>query len=167
MPSLTRKFVKGRPYYYVRHCQRVDGQPKIVKTTYLGSLENILQSLDSAHTPPSPQTAEVLAFGDVAALYGQALELDLVRLVDTQLPKRDQGLSVGQYLLLAAINRAAAPTSKAQLAHWYRQSLLPRLLPASSAQLSSQAFWNHMDRIEQKDIQAIEAQLSPALDPAL
>ncbi len=84
MPSLTRKFVKGRPYYYVRHCQRVDGQPKIVKTTYLGSLDQILQSLHSAHTPPPPQTAEVLAFGDVAALYEQALELDLVRLVDAQ-----------------------------------------------------------------------------------
>ena len=42
MASLTRKMVKGRPYYYVRHCQRVDGQPKIVKTTYLGSLETIL-----------------------------------------------------------------------------------------------------------------------------
>jgi transposase len=163
MPSLTRKLVKGRPYYYVRHCQRVDGQPKIVKTTYLGSLENILQSLESAHTPPSPQTAEVLAFGDVAALYDQALELDLVRLVDTQLPKREQGLSVGQYLLLAALNRAAAPTSKAQLAHWYRQSILTRLLPASPAQLSSQAFWNHMDRVEEKDIQAIEEQLSQRL----
>ncbi len=163
MPSLTRKIVKGRPYYYVRHCQRVDGQPKIVKTTYLGSLDNILQSLESAHTPPAPQTAEVLGFGAVAALYDQALELDLVGLVDAQLPKRDQGLSVGQYLLLAAINRAAGPTSKAQLAHWYRQSILTRLLPASPAQLSSQAFWNHMDRVEQKDIQAIEKQLSQRL----
>jgi transposase len=163
MPSLTRKIVKGRPYYYVRHCQRVDGQPKIVKTTYLGSLDNILQSLESAHTPPAPQTAEVLGFGAVAALYDQALELDLVGLVDAQLPKRDQGLSVGQYLLLAALNRAAGPTSKAQLAHWYRQSILTRLLPASPAQLSSQAFWNHMDRVEQKDIQAIEKQLSQRL----
>src|SRR6266540_2517430 len=163
MPSLTRKIVKGRPYYYVRHCQRVDGQPKIVKTTYLGSLDNILQSLESAHTPPAPQTAEVLGFGAVAALYDQALELDLVGLVDAQLPKRDQGLSVGQYLLLAAINRAAGPTSKAQLAHWYRQSILTRLLPASPAQLSSQAFWNHMDRVEEKDIQAIEEQLSQRL----
>jgi len=113
MPSLTRKIIKGRPYYYVRHCQRVDGQPKIVKTTYLGSLDNILQALDSAQTPPPPQTAEVLAFGDIAALYDQALELDLVRLVDAQLPKRDQGLSVGEYMVLAVINRAAAPTSKA------------------------------------------------------
>lgn len=163
MPSLTRKIVKGRPYYYVRHCQRVDGRPKIVKTTYLGSLDNILQALESAQTPPAPQTAEVLAFGAVAALYDQAIELDLVRLVDAQIPKRDQGLSVGQYLLLAALNRAAGPTSKSQLAHWYRQSILTRLLPASPAQLSSQAFWNHMDRVEQKDIPAIEKQLSQRL----
>jgi len=163
MPSLTRKLIKGRPYYYVRHCQRVDGQPKIVKTTYLGSLDHILQALDSAQTPPPPQTAEVLAFGDIAALYDQALELDLVRLVDAQLPKRQQGLSVGEYLLLAAINRAASPTSKAQLAPWYRQSILSRLLPASPAQLSSQAFWNHMDRIQEKDIQAIEEKLTQRL----
>jgi len=163
MPSLTRKLIKGRPYYYVRHCQRVDGQPKIVKTTYLGSLDHILEALDSAQTPPPPQTAEVLAFGDIAALYDQALELDLVRLVDAQLPKRQQGLSVGEYLLLAAINRAASPTSKAQLAPWYRQSILSRLLPASPAQLSSQAFWNHMDRIQEKDIQAIEEKLTQRL----
>jgi transposase len=163
MPSLTRKIVKGRPYYYVRHCQRVDGQPKIVKTTYLGSLDHILQALASAQTPPPPQTAEVLAFGDIAALYAQATELDLVALIDAQLPKRHQGLSVGQYLLLAAINRAAAPTSKAQLDHWYRQSILTRLLPARPAQLSSQAFWNHMNRVEEKDIQAIEQQLSQRL----
>jgi transposase len=163
MPSLTRKFIKGRPYYYLRHCQRVDGQPKIVKTTYLGSVDHILQALDSAQTPPTPQTAEVLAFGDVAALYDLASQLDLVRLVDAQLPKREQGLSVGQYLLLAAINRAAGPTSKAQLAHWYRQSILTRLLPASADQLSSQSFWNHMDRIEEKDIAAIEEKLTQRL----
>jgi len=66
-------------------------------------------------------------------------------------------------LLLAAINRAACPTSKAQLAHWYRQSLLTRLLPASPTQLSSQAFWNHMDRIEKKTFKPIEEQLSQRL----
>jgi transposase len=163
MASLTRKIIKGRPYYYVRHCQRVDGQPKIIKTTYLGSLDNILSALESAQTPPAPRTAEILAFGEIAALYDQAVELELVALIDAQLPKREQGLSVGQYLLLAAINRAAAPTSKAQLAHWYRQSILTRLLPASPAQLSSQAFWNHMDRIEEKDIQAIEEKLTQRL----
>ena len=163
MPSLTRKLVKGRPYYYVRHCQRIDGRPKIVKTTYLGSLERLLQSVAQSQTPPAPQTAEVLAFGEIAALYDQAAQLRLVQLIDAQLPKRHQSLSVGQYLLLAALNRAAAPTSKAQLARWHRQSILTRLLPATADQLSSQAFWNHMDRISEADILAIEQQLSARL----
>jgi len=163
MPSLTRKFIKGRPYYYVRHCQRIDGKPKIIKTTYLGPLDRILQAVEAAQIPQAPQQAEILNFGDVAALYDQADQLRLAELIDAQLPKRDQGLSIGQYLVLAALNRAASPTSKAQLAHWYRQSILPRLLPASSAQLSSQAFWNHMDRVEEEDILAIETQLSKRL----
>src|SRR6266567_1950585 len=163
MPSLTRKFIKGRPYYYVRHCQRIDGKPKIVKTTYLGPLDRILQAVEGAQIPQAPQQAEILNFGDVAALYDQADQLRLAELIDAQLPKRDQGLSIGQYLVLAALNRAASPTSKAQLARWYRQSILPRLLPASSAQLSSQAFWNHMDRVKEEDILAIETQLSKRL----
>src|SRR6266568_64808 len=163
MPSLTRKLIKGRSYYYVRHCQRIDGKPKIVKTTYLGPLDRILQAVEGGQIPQAPQQAEILNFGDVAALYDQADQLRLAELIDAQLPKRDQGLSIGQYLVLAALNRAASPTSKAQLAHWYRQSILPRLLPASSAQLSSQAFWNHMDRVEEEDILAIETQLSKRL----
>jgi len=163
MPSLTRKLIKGRPYYYVRHCQRVNGRPKIVKTTYLGSLENILQGLAGTATPPAPQQAEVLAFGAIAALYDQAQELDLVRLIDQQIPKRHQGLSVGQYLLLAALNRAASPTSKAQLSDWYRHTILTRLLPARAAQLSSQSFWNHMALVAPTDIQSIEEQLSKRL----
>ena len=163
MPSLTRKLIKGRPYYYVRHCQRIDGRPKIIKTTYLGPLERILQALDQSRTPLRPQSAEVLAFGAIAALYDQATQLGLVDLIDAQLPKRDQGLSVGQYLLLATLNRAAAPTSKSQLARWYQQTILTRLLPATAAQLSSQAFWNHMDRVTEKDIVALETQLSERL----
>jgi transposase len=163
MPSLTRKLIKGHPYYYVRHCQRIDGRPKIVKTTYLGPLERILQAVEQAQTPPTPQTAEVLAFGDIAALYDQAAQLRLAELIDAQLPKRDQGLSVAQYLLLAALNRATAPTSKTQLARWYRQGILTRLLPATADQLSSQAFWNHMDRVRETDIAAIENRLSEQL----
>jgi transposase len=163
MPSLTRKMVKGRPYYYARWCQRVDGRPKIVKTTYLGPLDHIVQAVESSQQPIAPQTAEVARFAEVAALYDQARQLDLVELIDAELPKRGQGLSVGQYLVLAAINRAACPTSKAKLAHWYRQTILPRLIPASAAQLSSQAFWNHMDRVCEADIQAIEKNLSQRL----
>ena len=163
MASLTPKVLKGRTYYYARECQRVEGKPKIVKTLYLGSLEHIVQSVTQAQPPQPPQTARLATFGDVAALYDQADQIGLVPLIDAQVPKRDQGLSVGQYLLLAAINRAAHPASKAQLAHWYHHTILPRLLPASPDQLSSQAFWNHMNQVTEADIQAIEQTLSQRL----
>jgi transposase len=163
MASLTPKVIRGRTYYYARECQRVDGKPKIVKTTYLGSLDHILESLSQAKTPLRPQTARLASFGDVVALYDQAQQIGLVDLIDAYLPKRDQGLSTGQYLLLAAINRAAHPTSKAQLADWYHHTVLPRLLPATTDQLSSQSFWNHMERVTEADIQAIEQTLSQRL----
>ena len=103
------------------------------------------------------------AFADVAALFDLAEQIGLVPLIDARLPKRDQGLSVGQYLLLAAINRATHPTSKTRLADWYQRTVLTRLLPAAASQLSSQAFWNHLSSVTEADIQAIEDQLSQRL----
>ncbi len=163
MASLTPKVIGGRTYYYARECQRVDGKPKIVKTTYLGSLDHILAALSQAKTPLQPKSARLASFGDVAALYDQAQQIGLVELIDAQIPKRDQGLSTGQYLLLAALNRAVHPTSKAQLADRYHHTILPRLLPATTDQLSSQAFWNHMEQVSEKDIRAIEQALSQRL----
>jgi transposase len=164
MPSLTPKVINGRTYYYVRECRRVDGRPKIVRTIYLGSLENILAAVEKAKQPPTHQSVDIAAFGEVVALYDLAEQIGLVSLIDEHVPKRRrQGLSPGQYLLLAAINRAAHPTSKVKLAEWYRQTALPRLVPATARQLSSQSFWNHMDFFEEHHIEAVERALSQRL----
>jgi hypothetical protein len=100
----------------------------------------------------------------VAALFHIAQQLDLVPLLDSILPpKRQQGLSCGQYLLLAAINRAVCPTSKLQFADWYRQTTLTRLLPADPACLSSQHFWNHMHGVTsllQRELASRQEELS-------
>jgi transposase len=56
-----------------------------------------------------------------------------------------------------------APTSKLQFADWYRQTALTRLLPADPAWLSSQNFWNHMNRITADHIAAFEKQMSQQL----
>ena len=36
MASITKKVIRGKPYYYARECKRVDGKPKIVWQKYLG-----------------------------------------------------------------------------------------------------------------------------------
>ncbi len=164
MPSLTAKVIDGHTYYYARYCQRVGGKPKIVRQVYLGSLENLIAAVEHSRQPPQPQETEVAAFADVAALWHIVERLDLVPLLDSVLPaKRQQGLSCGQYLLLAAINRAVAPTSKLQFADWYRQTALTRLLPSDPAWLSSQNFWNHMDLVTADHIAAFEQQMSRRL----
>ena len=164
MPSLTPKVIDGHTYYYARYCQRVEGKPRIVRQVYLGKIEDLVIAAEGARQPPQPQETVVAAFGDVAALWQIAERLEVLPLLDSILPtKRDQGLSCGQYLLLAAINRAVAPTSKLQFADWYRQTLLTRLLPADPAWLSSQNFWNHLDRVTADHITAFEQQMSRRL----
>ena len=39
MASLTKKIIKGRAYYYLRECQRVNGKPKIIWQKYLQGVE--------------------------------------------------------------------------------------------------------------------------------
>ena len=165
MASLTAKVVHGRTYYYARECQRVNGKPKIVRTTYLGSADDLIAAalLRQEGHVPQPKAVEIASFGDVVALYDLAKQIGLVELLDRHLPKRSQGLSVGQYLLLAAINRAVHPTSKLRFAEWYGTTALPRLIPATARQLSSQAFWNHLDFVTEAHIAAAERELSQRL----
>ena len=163
MPSLTAKLIDGHTYYYARYCQRVDGKPKIVRQVYLGKIDDLVAAAENAHLPPQPLQTEVASCGDIAALWDVAQRLDLVPLLDSLFPKRHQGISCGQYLLLAALNRAIAPTSKVQLADWYRRTILTRLLPVDPALLSSQNFWNHMDLITADQILECERQLTQRL----
>ena len=164
MPSLTPKVIDGNTYYYARYCQRVGGKPKIVRQVYLGKIEDLVAASEASRQPPQPRETDVAAFADVAALFDIAQRLELVPLLDSILPpKRHQGLSVGQYLLLATINRAVAPTSKLQFADWYRQTVLTRLVPADPAWLSSQHFWNHMDVVAPEHILEFEKQMAQRL----
>jgi len=59
-------------------------------------------------------------------------------------------------MLIAAINRAAHPTSKSALAEWFENTVGPRLFAINPKQLTSQAFWNHMDMLKKDDLINIE-----------
>ena len=69
MPSLTPKRIGGHTYYYARFCQRVEGKPKIVRTVYLGKIDDLVAAAEGRKHPPQPLETEVAAFGDIAALF--------------------------------------------------------------------------------------------------
>src|SRR5512139_8791 len=78
MASLTKKFIKGRPYYYLRECRRVDGKPKIVWQEYIGTPQQLTLRL----TNPRPQEIIVREFGASAAIFDMAQKLEVVSIID-------------------------------------------------------------------------------------
>jgi transposase len=172
MGSIIHKVKKGRTYYYAVKSGRVNGKPRIVWQKYLGTFDDIVTRTEDA-TPPKPKTADLFEAGGVAALLRIAQRLDLLNLINQQVPKRSQGPSVGHYLLLAALNRALAPCSKLAIGDWYEGTVLRRLWAFEKAAFSSQRFWDHMDLISEKAIEAMQeavvlrAQQEFRLDPQL
>lgn len=154
--SLTQKTINGKKYFYARVCKRVNGKPKIIHTVYLGTIDKMIKSAKQEQTPVPAKEVLIAEMGATAALWGAAKRLGLVELIDRYATKRKQGPSVGQYMLIAAINRAVNPTSKTALGEWFENTAGPRLLGVQPNQLSSQAFWNHMGKLGQKDLIHIE-----------
>ncbi len=161
--SLQKKMIRGRPYWYARECQRVDGEPKIVWQKYLGKAEDIAAAMGAPSQVPEPREIVLSEFAAPAALYDLTQKLDLIPTIDRHAGKRDQGVSVGTYMTLAAVNRCLAPTSKAAMAEWYQGTVLRRLLSVPSNLLSSQRFWDHMSYLDADKISAIEQDLTRTL----
>ncbi len=157
MASLRKKIINGRPYYYVVVSKRVNGKPKIVHQTYLGTADAIVKRLT---TIPDPLEVEHTSFGEVAALWAQAEELDLIRLIDEVIPQHpNREISVGTFLTLGAINRALDPRSKDGIGRWMKKTVLGDLLKQPAEAFDSQSFWDAMDLVEDHHIEAIEERL--------
>lgn len=162
MGTIIKKKKKKQYYYYYVESARVNGKPRIVNQRYLGRAEKIIRAFDAMECTESPLYSLVYDFGAVCALYELARELKIIELIDTYSPKRDQGLSIGEYMFLAAVNRALAPCSKAKFANWYNRTFLYHLLPAQKSWLSSKRFWDNMI-LEEETITKIEDELSAAI----
>lgn len=156
MASLTKKVIHGRAYYYLRESARVNGRPKVVRTVYLGRAEDLLARLEGAS---EPLRVESRSFGAVAAAFSVTERLGIAEAVDRACPNRGSP-TVGSYILLAAINRAVCARSKRAFADWYGQSSLARLLPVEPEALSSQRFWEAMDRLDEDQIAGAEAEIA-------
>ena len=147
MAYILKKRISGRTYYYLAETQRVGGKPRIVWQKYLGTAERIQERLQAADISEI-QTFEL---GSVAAIESLEREIGFIDIVDRIVPKRDQGMSVGEYLYLIVLNRAIEPRSKASLGAWLRATAISEYRALEA--LESSNFWDQMDKV--KDIAAI------------
>ena len=147
MERLEAKKINGRTYYYYSKWGWVDGRCRRVWQKYLGKLEDIARAVEVGG--PQPLYAEVFQWGLPSVLWTECCHGKVIEETNRLCPKREQGLSVGEYLAIAAVNRAISPKSKRCMWEWLSQTVLLRHIPrASKTALSSQRFWDHMDKID-------------------
>src|SRR5918999_5554667 len=169
MPSLITKWKKGKPYLYWVRSAWVNGHSRIVEQLYLGPRERVMEQMyaqcpSASHTEiPALRTVQLREFGASALFYSLAQQFGLIELINAHVPPAPPGrrtsLSVGHYLVLAAINRAAWPKSKRAFAEWYQGTVLARLVPALSDELRSPRFWDHMNLLESEHFAPIQREL--------
>ena len=122
MAYITKKRIKGITYYYAEESGRVDGKSKRKWQKYLGPLHRIIEAVDGV--PLQPKFAEIFQLGGPAAYLNTAEQINMVSILDSVFPKRKQGLSVGFYLTLAAMNRGIEAVSKRSMWSWFQNTIL-------------------------------------------
>jgi transposase len=147
MERLEKKIINGNIYYYYSKWAYVNGKSRRIWQKYLGKLEDIVKAVEGGG--PVPQYVDIFQYGLPKTLWLECCRTNIIDSVSALSPKRDQGLSIGDYIAIAAINRAMHPTSKNSLYEWFSKTILRREFPnASEKALSSQRFWYHMDQIQ-------------------
>jgi len=164
MATITKRTNKSGTYYYLVESARVNGKPRIVKQEYLGTaarIEEAVKRMSTGDSIPNPDLVIVYEFGAVTALYSIADRLGICQVIDDIAGKRNQGLPVSAYMLLAAINRVVEPTSKNTFWEWFDRTVLYKIFPkANSKNLSSQGFWNNMTGLDSDKIRRIEDEIT-------
>jgi len=154
MAYITQKRINDKTYYYAEHRVWKDGKSKRAWQKYLGTIEKIIEAVEGKNI--EPDYAVLFELGGIAAYLHISEEIGVAKIIDRMLPKRKQSLTIGQYMLIAVINRGLEAVSKRSIWNWFQNTiLLNYFVGVKKEQLSSQRFWDHMDKIPEEMIMDI------------
>ena len=146
MGSITKKKIKGKNYYYYVESKRINGKPHFVNQKYLGTPDQLLKMALQRDMSLQDQVlyAHEIDFGCIALMYDLAMRLGIIDIIDSVVPKRKQGASIGTYIIVATLNRIVNPMSKSGLKDWYEKTCLPLIMGLRPSVFSVQNFWNNV-----------------------
>ncbi len=162
---IARKRGNKKYYYYSRSYRvkidpnakgktRGSGKSKVVtEQIYLGSAEDIVRLTKEAKEHQEPKVVQTKKFGLPMALFEMAERIGLRDIINRVVPGSIQGISVGDFILIAAINRVGNHDSKARIGRW-----LGGFQKIREKKLSSRSFWRAFDQIiSEKSIKEAKA----------
>lgn len=162
MERLEIKKINGKKYYYHSKWGREGGKPRRLWQKYIGTLEDLLARCNDSQKGDYCDSFE---WGLSTALIDGCTRAKIIETVNDVAEKwkrskrktRTQGLTAGDYIAIAAINRASTkPCSKRSMWQWFSKTAMLRHFPtAKQEMLSSQNFWNNMELISPLKCQRI------------
>ena len=158
MASLVAKKKANQLYYYVVESARVEGKPRIVHQTYLGTADKVA-ALVKDRTAPLPLEATAVEFGLPGALWLAAQQTGVFDLLRSLWPAPRSGPSAAHYLLLAAVHRICNPGPKTEAAGWYDRTVLRSLWGFAPERFTSQEFWDCFDRMSEEELEQAQLRL--------
>mgnify|MGYP001626220844 CR=1 FL=1 len=148
MPGLVWKTINGKRYLVLRWKKRVNGKLKITREIYIGDIDKLA---DIIQNPYRDLDVTSLDYGISAMTLLINREMGIKEIIDSVVPHRDNGLSAGDYALIFIMNRLSDPRSKNGIKEWMRGDFSSTIY----GRVTSQGFWNMMDRISERDIKDI------------
>ena len=115
MAALIKTIIGGKPYFYIAVSKRVNGQPRIVHQTCLGSVDRILATFQQ-QSAPHPVAAKALDLGLPGALWQAAWVSGVQAALDAVWTPPRQGPALSHFLLLAAFHRICNPGPQTKVA---------------------------------------------------
>ena len=146
---------KGRPYLYVREIARVNGKPKVVSQTYIGSPAKV-HSLATGQGQAAINL-KVEEFGALWLAQQITQDIDICPTVDAVIPPadREKGPTIGEYFLYCIWNRMVEAVSKNKLTKWYKRTAIQHIRPVDVNELTSKRYWEKWNRVSEASLRKI------------
>ena len=154
---LAHRSVKGNKYYSIFKSVRINKNKTCQKLVlYLGSINSIFDRFSKGPGERKIQKLFSKQYGALAALLQVAAELELVKTIDKNIPKKNELLTYGQSFLIAVLNRCLEPYSKNLIGDWYEDTFLKNIFHVSPSKLNSRNYWNWMNVFDEPAIDRIQ-----------
>jgi transposase len=160
MVHIEREIKNGITYIRVSHRVRINGKSRRVWSIWLGREDKIKENIqDIKNITEGDFEPIVYDYGLPVVLMKQAERLDLINIVNECSVKRDQGLSVGHYIMIAILQRCIKPRSKRHIRNWFYSTYLQYMFPKITTYLDSMAYTNHYIYLTREIIEEIETRI--------
>lgn len=148
MPGLVWKTINGKKYLVIRWKKSINGKSRIIKEIYVGDLERLAEIIEN---PMKYVNATSFTYGTTAAVLHIETMINLKEIINNVIGHIKNGLSPGDYAIIFIANRLSDPRSKNGIQEWMKNDFISTIYRP----VTSQGFWNMMERIDENQIKEI------------